>query len=246
MKHKHLLNGPLTEAIFEIFWMTEVDDLGFPIDPEFDLAQGIFAHEISREFKVHKRIQSPNGIKIFPKPVHQFWKGELEWPVVQLGPGILAVNQTNKDYTWEESFRPTIHKAINILRSSYQKGIKFKSAKLRYLNTYELGDNEDYLHFIENSLSTKIVNNYKLPGALHGIKYNQTFKLEDNSFLAIETQTVINNQTKQPAVMWGITCENQTPLAHSDLCNWLDSAHNYISETFVNMINKDLYAKFNR
>jgi hypothetical protein len=49
-----LPNAPLQEVIFELLWVTENDEQGFP--------------------------------------VHQFWKGENEWPVVQIGPGILVVN----------------------------------------------------------------------------------------------------------------------------------------------------------
>ena len=76
--------APLQEIIFELHWELAIDEnSNEQYDEGFELAQGIFAETIKKDFPFYKRIVSP----LIPlqlvtgKPVHQFWKSEKLWPI---------------------------------------------------------------------------------------------------------------------------------------------------------------------
>lgn len=132
-------NAPLKEAIFEVRWAPVLDVNGLPEDSGYQLAQGLFAKDIRQKFPVHKTVNTiPDNFRIFPTVQHQFWTGELTWPVVQLGPGILSVNNTEANYIWTETFHPHILWALDVLETSYEKEFVFKSAALRYIDAVDL------------------------------------------------------------------------------------------------------------
>jgi uncharacterized protein (TIGR04255 family) len=243
MKQKKLKNAPLKEAIFQLFWELPVDESGFPVDEEFDLAQGIFASEIKKQFPVHKRLFRQNDpIKIYPSPVHQFWVDELKWPVVQFGPGILTVNDTDANYIWEDNYRPNIYKAIEILLLSYQKPIQFSKISLQYIDLVDLPyEKSEAPAFISENLQTDLISRYKINGKLAALQINQVFDLGDQSLLNINIQTAVNNVTKKPAVTWITKIEKTAKMDKETIFSWIDYAHDISSATFIEMLNPDFY-----
>lgn len=93
-----LPKAPLQEAIFEIRWELEVDPMtGQLIDPGFQLAQGKLRDIAKSKFPVFNR-KLPHGFheQMFPNQVvNQYWAAKETWPVIQLGPGIFTVNDTD-------------------------------------------------------------------------------------------------------------------------------------------------------
>ena len=248
MSAKKLKNAPLKEAIFELFWRLPLDQKKFPYDPDFDLAQGKFDDLIKQYFPIHKRtLPAGVNIKIYPKPIHQYWSAELTWPVIQFGPGILTLNDTESNYEWS-NFSRNIEIALEGLIRSYKKELPFNRISLRYIDSIDMPDEiTDQREYISTNFLTKIINNYDVPGSLSDLNINQVFSLDDQTKLNINIQTAKNNFNKKKAIVWITGAEKKIEgLTKEEIANWASKNHNVLSKTFVNMLNPDFYAAFDR
>lgn len=248
MSRRKLSHAPLQEVIFELFWKLPLDESGFPFDPVFELAQGVFASRIKRSFPLRRRtLPEDFKLRIYPKPVHQFWKEELTWPVVQLGPGILTVNDTDVNYVWKGNFQKNIKTAIRVLRESYGPGMKLERARLQYIDAVEFDPKaESAVAFIDRNLNVGLRNQFKTLGKSRGVRITQEFDLKRNSRLLLNIQSGTHNKTGQPAIIWTTAVEKSEGLSFGNLNAWLEFAHQITSDTFVNMLNTDFYASFDR
>lgn len=249
MPSQKLKHAPLQEVIFELFWKLPTNEQGFAHDPGFELAQGVFASKIQPDFPVHKRLAAEFPLFFFRRPVHQFWKDELTWPVVQLGQGILAVNDTEANYVWTNNFQANIKKAVKALQHSYagKFHLEIERARLQYVDTVEFDPRKEIAtSFIARNMNTVLKNDYKLAGKPVDVHIAQTFNLKDNSTLQLSIQNGIKNQTGNPAIIWTTITEKSVGLNFKNLFAWLEFAHETTSNTFVNMLNPDFYASFDR
>ena len=247
-QHKHITklpNAPLQEVIFEALWDMGFDANGNPTDSQFELAQGVFAKSVKSKFPYRKRpIPVDNRIRTFPKTIHQFWKGENEWPVIQIGPGILTVHDTEKKYVWENSFRETIEFAIKNLRSSYEEDANFFQFGLRYINAVEIPKEQQeqgILNFINENFRINLSNNFELTEPLSNININQVFALEDGSSLNLAISNGIS-KSGIPSVIWQIHIFTESK--DINIFEWLDSAHKVTSNIFKKIITDEFYNIF--
>lgn len=246
MSSAKLKNAPLKEVIFELHWECPIDSTGNPYDAGFDLAQGKFAERIKPEFPVHKKL-IPDGapVKIFGAPMHQYWKGEFNWPVIQHGQGMIAVNDVEFGYEWENSYKPLVMKSINHLLASYEEDLVFVRAKLQYIDAWDLNGISP-IDFTAENLQTEIRNGYDLPGILRSFNIQQNFSLSDNSIMSLNIANGVNNKNQQPSVIWTTTVEKQSKMSVEDVLDWLENAHQASSTIFKKMLNSEFYASLDR
>jgi uncharacterized protein (TIGR04255 family) len=244
MSSAKLKNAPLKEVIFELHWECSIDGVGNNYDAGFDLAQGKFAERIKSEFPVHKKL-IPDGapFKIFGAPMHQYWKGEFNWPVIQHGQGMIAVNEVEYGYEWEKSFKPLVISSIENMAASYEDELSFIRAKLQYIDAWDLNDISP-TDFIAKNLQTEIRNGYDLPGKLRSLNIQQNFELLDGSLMSLNIANGVNNKNQQPSVIWTTTVEKQLKMNVADVVVWLENAHTSTSVMFKKMLNPNFYASF--
>ena len=93
----NLKNKPLIEAIFEIRWkLQEGPEKGMRIDPHYKLLIGRIYEKIKDKYTFHEQLPTasmPDEIAGYIIQ-HRFRKKENEWPLIQLGPGIITLNDT--------------------------------------------------------------------------------------------------------------------------------------------------------
>ncbi|MFH0991180.1 MAG: TIGR04255 family protein [bacterium] len=230
--------------IFEAFWELDVDDKSrSEYDPGFELAQGVFSSYLSKDYPHHRKIAPPLApLQLLNhKPVHQFWTAPNEWPVIQLGPGILAANITEKTYVWETKFQPVILQALDALLRSYKEPPQFKKVSLRYIDAVELNTEaeDSFLQFIESHLQIKVVKEFDISGRIKGQSISQVYSLDDNSQL----QIVISNGMKNnnPVIVWQTAILKETKFTPDDIKQWIQYAHSSISALFKRMLRKEYY-----
>ena len=239
-----LSKAPLQEVIFEAFWELDIDSqTGQSFDPGFDLAQGIFGESLKKEFPVYKRV-APAIVPLQvlkSKPVHQFWKGGGKWPVLQIGPGLLAANDTEKTYIWESGFRPTIEFALATLLKSYKEPLRFNKVSLRYIDVFELEGEfkEDFVKFIETNLQIHIVRNFEVAGIINDQSVNHTYLLEDGSKLHL----VVSNGSRnnKPVVILQTAVVKEKQLSLDEIKSWISTAHTITSSLFKRILLKEFY-----
>lgn len=242
MSEAKLKIAPLKEVIFELHWSGSVDNSGSPVDDGFDLAQGKLAEKLKQDYPVHKKL-IPDGVpfRIFGAPLHQYWKSEFKWPVIQHGCGMLAVNEVELGYEWEDTYKPTVLYAIKMLSASYEDPIRFNKAKLQYIDAWDV-DAEGAKAFVEENLRTNIKSNYPLPGKLKSFNLFQIFELEDGSEMQLNITNGINNQNQKPCVIWTTTVEKKCNFKQEEIVDWLETAHTAASNMFKKMLNPNFYA----
>lgn len=246
MSSTKLKKAPLKEVIFELHWQGSPDAMGVLRDEGFDLAQGKFADRLKKEFPVHKKL-IPDGVPlhVFDAPIHQYWKGEFKWPVVQHGQGMLAVNEVEAGYEWEKTFKPTVLKAINLLLDSYEVQPQFNRAKLQYIDAWDVADT-DPRTFTKENLLTQIKIGYPMPGTLGNFNIFQSFVLDDGSEMQLNIANGVNNQNQMPSVVSTTTVEKRAIFTQATLVDWLEMAHSKTSHMFKTMLDPDFYGNLDR
>jgi uncharacterized protein (TIGR04255 family) len=133
-----LANKPLVEAIFEVRWeLKQGSQEGLRVDPGFKIFMGRYYDRVKGQYPHVKDLpvsQVPEEMTAHAVR-HQFWRSEGQWPVTQIGPGILTVNETD-GYVWE-SFRPRLIDSIEALYGSYPTEIAALNASqvmLKYMD----------------------------------------------------------------------------------------------------------------
>src|SRR3972149_3965752 len=146
-KDDRLPNKPLAEAIFELRWaLDEKRVQGLAVDPVFRLLVGRYYDRVKADY--------PNVVDLptaqIPEELtsyavrHQFRASKDGWPVTQLGPGIVTVNETT-GYSWA-TFKPRLLSAISALFESYPNEIAPcvpSEVMLRYINAIPLPEATD-------------------------------------------------------------------------------------------------------
>lgn len=246
MSSTKLKNAPLKEVIFEVHWDGVSDQNGTLRDAGFDLAQGKLAERLKVDFPLHRKLLPDSApISFFRIPKHQYWTGELNWPVVQHGEGILTVNEVEVGYEWENRFKPLVLGVIDKTKEAYENNIHFKSVKLQYIDAWDL-ENQSFIDFIGNNLQTFIKIGYQEPGKLKNVNIHQSFELTDASIFQLNIYDAYNNKTDQKSIVWTTTVEKSAAFNDAELIDWLEGAHQVTSDFFKKMLSKDFYDSLDR
>lgn len=246
MSNTKLKNAPLKEVIFELFWECSIDGAGMQADEGFDLAQGVFFNELKSDFPVHRKLIPDNiPFKVFGAPIHQYWTGQMQWPVVQHGQGMIAINEVEKGYEWEDTLKPIIVSTVQKLVESYNRNLIFNKCRLQYINAWELTDQEP-IDFVKEILQTEISTGYHTPGNLSGFNIQSNFQLESDTQMALTITSGINNQSQKNSVIWTTLVEKNAKMQKEDILSWIDFAHNQTSSMFKKMLKPDFYVSLDQ
>lgn len=241
MSKTKLKNAPLKEVIFELHWNGIIDSIGIESDPGFELAQAKFADKIKENFPLHKRLLPENvPFKIFGSPLHQYWKGEFRWPVIQHGECMIAINEVEEGYEWKKSFEPLIINSINNIRSSYDYELIFNRISLQYIDAWDIDEIEG-LEFVNTKLQTEIFNRYQSPGKLKDFNLSQTFELFETTTMNIVISTGVNNENGKQSIILTTKAEYVGNADFNYISEWIENAHTASSNMFKEMLNPDFY-----
>lgn len=148
--------APLVEVIFEIRWgETSDSDAGsvrFGFDEEeLTLFAGLFRSVASEKYPFYKKVNESLPHDIPHRVKHQFWRDEGRWPCLQIGLGIMTVNLTNDDYSWN-LFKQTCVEALDYLDRAHHKGLSSLpgiGVELRYQDAFLLNKGESDSNFVK-------------------------------------------------------------------------------------------------
>ncbi len=246
-----LPKAPLQEVILEIRWIFDTDSQSTQaVDIDYPMAVGKMQSLVEEEFPIYKRkysIDIPEQPVLHYQTVHQFWSGDGKWPVLQLGPGIFTVNDTEKNYDWEAEFFPMAIKNIHRLWKAYGGTLKVNFASLRYIDSVLLAEygeqTENWKEFIQNNLNFSFTNYFDARGKLKVFQVNQFFELQDKSALHINISS--GKKNKEPALLWQTAVIKKQSFTPESLIDWLKEAHRITSDLFKEITKPDFYGSFN-
>lgn len=94
MRPEKLTHPPLVEAILEVRWQLQEQVPGVAVDPKYKLLVGRLYDRLSRDYPFHEPLPTasmPDEMLGYVVQ-HRFRAAEGVWPLVQVGPGLVTLN----------------------------------------------------------------------------------------------------------------------------------------------------------
>lgn len=244
-----LQNKPLAEAIFELRWALEAV-AGRQVDPYYPIMLGEFFAAVKERYPYWEPLVPPGmPVELAPQGVHHRFRAAAgQWPLVQLGPGIMTVNDT-EGYQWE-GFQKICMEMVETLiglYSSQKRDFSPALISLRYIDAQAL-------HGVP---VTEFLTKLKLklePGATlfdsGWIQGPETKHLAlALSYESVKPKGVFTarfNQGEtdsQPGLIWDtqiLSSGDDLPVGQGEIEQWLHAAHATTSDWFFRQIEGEL------
>lgn len=253
-----LPNKPLVEAVFELHWHLEKKVDESEVDPGFRILLGRFFDKVKTSYPAVVDLpvaQIPEAM--VPHVVrHQFRASKDGWPLIQLGPGILSINETS-NYRWE-TFRPMLEGGLNSLQASYPTEIyAFRPARiiLRYINgisNESTGSQLSVIDFLRDQLHTRIevepalfetADEWRFPeiARLHLAYPLSKPKASGRLAFAFGGASDPSNLLLEISID---SAKNGVPDSVSGIMQWLDDAHRIVDKWFFGLVRGELLNRF--
>lgn len=259
-----LKSKPLIETIFELHWSLP-DREGVPRnaplikDPSYAKILNGMTNALHADFPYQEALDSPPGFIIPYAARHRLRSKEGGWPLVQLGSGILTVNDTD-GYKWE-SFLSMTEGVLKHLGEVHPAGVEIpvETFRLKYIDAVHLADQGRVLDFIETYLGSSIslpeeafgeaVN----PKGVKGLDAKVSFEAVKPQGIATIRYVTGKKRVKgeaglAPALIWETTVEShgdQCPKS-TDATEWMKDAHAVTDRFFWKMIAGKLEEEFQK
>ncbi len=258
MIEEKLKNPPIVEALVEAKWELAEKKAAGHIDPHYQFLLGTFRDRIDAEYPFHEALPASEVPDEMTGGVvkHRFRVAKDAWPLVQIGPGVLTFNETEK-YGLFDEFKPKAVRVIEALFDSHPKreDLKINSLMLRYIDAKEFDySNNDVCEFLSNSMhvETKVPAFLQIPEKIQmppvGYSVASSFRCDNPpgvASLRIDT----GHKSNQRAIIWNQILKSSgedVPDMPTDFDKWITDAHDVIYTWFTGIIEGDLREEFNR
>jgi len=254
-----LNHAPLVETIFEIKWELPESHPSNPLikyDSKYNLLVGILSEKLKSDYPHYERLMQASMPEEMAGYIvqHRFRTAENKWPLVQVGPGIITLNETER-YDYQNDFRDRIQNLTSSFFISYpdRKKLNIKELTLRYIDAIEFDfEKENALDFIREKMKINInipdslfdktnVRNFPL-----GYILNMTFPYSDKKSRAI-IQIGTGNSANKNAIVWNTTISTMSEEKINDesaIIAWVDDAHTLSREWFYKLCEGELLESF--
>ena len=250
-----LENKPLVEAIFELRWELQAKGPNANVDPHYKILLGRFYDNVIKDYPFHEELPStrvPDEL-VGHVAQHRFRVSENRWPLLQIGPGLITLNDT-ASYTWKD-FEKRAHKLLSALYKAYPKraDLNHTAATLRHIDGLEFDyDSGDILSFLRDKMKIGID---ILPTLFRGTGVSQPSSGLDLtlSFKATKPKGVVllrfmrGLMQMKDALLWETVIQStgsDVPKTEKGLTTWLSKAHHLSDDWFFKIIEGELFERF--
>jgi len=256
MVRKILKNKPLVEAIFELRWGLQESENEVKIDPHYKILIGSMYDKVKKKYPFHEQLPTasiPDEIAGYVVQ-HRFRKGEDEWPLIQIGPGVITLNYT-EGYDWGD-FEKMIVYALDALFKAYpdaENNLKIDGLLLRYINAIDFDyEKEDILDFLKGKMKTAIRMDKKL---FKNSGVNKLPLAVDLRFSfpstkpkgAVYLRFARGKRKDTDTLTWETRVHStgeDVPKAIDKIPRWVNDAHKLTDDWFFKMVKGELLKKF--
>lgn len=250
LRIRPLPNKPLVEAIFEFRWQISSEEG----DPRYPLFVGRLYDRVQSEYPFHEPLPSA----LIPLPAatsivqHRFRAEKNRWPLVQVGPGIVTVNDT-EGYIWQD-FGQRTKALIKAIYEAYPepKELRVANLNLRYLDAFELEVDQNMLDYLSEKLKSRVLLPSQLFADTAVSSVPNTFNMM-SSFATTEPKGSIlvrftsGKHVGKPALIMELAVRSDAP----DVPNmpdefevWVETAHKLTDDWFFKFIEGELERRF--
>jgi uncharacterized protein (TIGR04255 family) len=255
MSTRELKNKPLVEAIIEAQWELTSPYPGVQVDPHYKLLLGRLYDRVASEYPEHEQLPTaavPDELTGHMVQ-HRFRCGAKDWPLIQLGPGILTVNDTAK-YNWQDFRRRSISAVVTLFDAHPKPDeLRISNLVLRYIDAVEMDyTREDCFAFLKDKMRVSVA----LPDDLFEgtvverrpsqFSWQSSFRCQDPRG-AVNVRFSTGKRDSMPVLMW----ETMVQSSSEGICampdgfgGWIDAAHDIADDWFFKLIRGELERRF--
>jgi len=256
MGRKILKNKPLVEAIFELRWKLQEPAPGMKIDPHYKILIGRIYDRVKDEYPFHEQLPTatmPDEIAGYAVQ-HRFRKGKDKWPLIQIGPGIITLNDT-EGYVWED-FEKRICNLLDVLYEAYpdsESNLKINGLLLRYIDAVDFDyEKENLFKFLEEKLKVSVQIHEELfkETGVNNSPLNIDLRFTFPSIKpkgAIHLRFVRGKRRNVDALIWETMVQSigdDAPNNKKEIIAWVEEAHSLTDDWFFKMIEGELLRRF--
>jgi len=252
-----LKSPPLVEVILEVRWrLQQGGDPNLWHDPHYSLVVGKLHDHIKAQYPVHEQLPTaviPDELSAY-NVKHRFRAEKDGWPLVQIGPGILTLNEAQK-YTTFSTFRPRAVSLVNAFFQVYPERPKVSALLLRYIDAVEIDyTKENVWQFLGEKMHVPMALPSKFFESLDVEKQPLHFVWEC-SFPCTSPRGkatlrfATGKRGERPALIWEQmvrTSDDDVPPMPGAFQEWLDSAHALTKAWFLKLIEGELKERFSQ
>jgi uncharacterized protein (TIGR04255 family) len=253
MRRVVLGNKPLVEAIFELRWQLKEFAPEMRFDPHYSLLVGGLYQKLKKDYPFHEELM-PLMPSTEYMAQHRFRKSKDEWPLVQIGPGIITVNAT-REYVWED-FQKRILIATKGLFDTYpgeRNELETQSLTLRYIDAvpFDFEDN-NILVFLKEMMSIDVGLNDKLfkktgvEAAPRSLDLRLGFASKEPKG-SMRVRFSRGRQEHGESLIWETivtSISKDLPEIPEQMAIWLTKAHDLTDSWFFKLIEGKLFERF--
>lgn len=248
---RQLPNKPLVEAILEIRWRFS-EQFG---DPHYSVFVGALYERVKSQYPFHEALPT----SMIPQPAiphiaqHRFRVAKSKWPLVQVGPGLVTLNDTD-NYTWQDFGERAKTLAVHLFDSYPEPSdLAIDSLILRYIDAVPFDyRKKDLLEFLRDKLKTGVT----LPPTLFadvpvdplptGLNLHTAFSVTSpNGTMTLRFRS--GTHSNQPALVWETILQStgdSVPEMPAGFPEWIEAAHTLTDDWFFKLIEGDLERRF--
>lgn len=238
-----LPNAPLLEVVFELRWK---------ITNKLDLDKCQYVHgdlySLLKSEYPHRESLLPSVIPadvLINNPVHRFRKAKNDYPLFQVGPGLLTLNTIDEKYFWDEYFK-RIESLVNAFFQIYPfaENEKFQP-NLLYFDFFKLDfEKENVIDFINKYLSLEIAQSfYKTDRLPNSFNFNLSFDTKFGQF-SLAFNSGKNSKQEQGLILQTKINGNEYEPNIEQILSWLQNSHDFCSSLFKEITKGELYKTF--
>jgi uncharacterized protein (TIGR04255 family) len=255
MEAGDLKNKPLVEAILEVRWQLKELGRDAKVDPHYKLLVGRLFDRVRESYPCHEELPSaeiPDEITGY-MPKHRFRARPEGWPLIQVGPGILTLNDT-EGYTWS-GFRTKALEAVTWLFDAHPDPPKLVPNRLllRYIDAVAHDyTRKDVLGFLKEKMGVA----FALPSSLFegdrvcsvptGLNWHASFKCTQPPG-SVHLRIATGQRYQEPSLIWETQVRSfgtEVPKMPGGFDVWLDASHEITHTWFFKLIEGDLERSF--
>ena len=235
-----LPSAPLMEVIFELKWMIkEPDGLA-----KYQYLPGDLFSELKNRYSFRQSLAPPEIPLdlLVHKPTYRFRVEEGEYPLFQVGPGVITLNTDDNNYYWEEYYS-WAEELLSTFYRVYAPNNESFIPYLRYIDFIALDfKNSNVFEFVSENLQIKVSQDFhknsENPANINlGFSYatdlgNFYFNLTRGNNDGVEGILLQNSLS-------GVAEQNM-----DSILLWLKNSHDFLSSTFKDITRGSLYESF--
>lgn len=248
---RKLQKKPLVEAILELKWHVDTDRG----DPNYSIFVGKFYDLLKSKYPYHEQLPT----SMIPEQMaanivqHRFRVGENEWPLVQAGPGIVTVNDTD-NYTWDD-FGIRANEVVKSIFRAYPNPdeLRVTSLVLRYIDSddFDYLDNNAFV-YLRDKLKVNVVippqlfENVSVRELPKGFNFQVAYATQKPRG-TITLRFATGKRRRKRSIVWQTavaSVSEDLPSLPRGFKAWVEAAHLITDDWFFKLIEGELERKF--